>query len=115
MKLPNEMKQINEVIRRLNYYEKGLVAGDKIKRQSCNLCGINSNGPYGKNCSNCLANLRLFSCVDGSPARRSISIEHNTAYSKKVIRDWQTELRRRANKNLKAAGSKWCIEWEREE
>ena len=112
MKLPNEMKQINEVIRRLNYYEKGLVAGERIKYQPCNLCHIS-----GGNCNKCLAGSGLDACEDGEEARDSIrnAFFCEVEYDKKIIKKWQTELKRRANKRLKEFGSKWRIAWEREE
>ena len=118
MKIRSEAKQIKEVIRRLNYYEKGLNAGKKIKRQVCNLCEISCN-----DCTSCLAatgtNLSAIEfstrCSDGRLARISIAHSFTMYYDKKIIRAWQTELRRRANANLKAAGSKWRIVWEREE
>ena len=110
MKLPNEMKQINEVVRRLNYYEKGLVAGEKIEHQRCNLCDI--SGFY---CYRCLAGAQSGACFDGWKARGSIDIENTFPYDKKTIKRWQTRLKRRANAKLKECGSKWRIEWEREE
>ena len=51
----------------------------------------------------------------GFEARMSIRLGDNEPYSKRIIRKWQTELKRRANANLEAAGSKWRIEWERGE
>ena len=110
MKIRSEAKQIKEVIKRLNYYEKGLNAGKKIKRQVCNLCEISCN-----DCTSCLAATGTNRCFDGRLARISIAHSFTMYYDKKIIRAWQTELRRRANANLKAAGSKWRIVWEREE
>ena len=115
MKIKNEAKQIREVIRRLNYYEKGLMAGKKIKRQGCNLCVIGHDWQYGRGCETCLASNSGYGCGAGSRARRSIASNFPDHYDKKEIRTWQTELRRRANANLKAAGSKWRIAWERED
>ena len=110
MKLQNEMSQINEVIRRLNYYERGLVAGKKIEKERCRLC------IYAEyRCLGCLAGAKSGACFDGWKARGSIDIENTFPYDKKTIKRWQTRLKRRANAKLKEYGSKWRIEWEREE
>lgn len=107
MKLLNEDQQINELIRRLNYYEKGLRAGKKIEHETCNLCSYSA-----KNCSSCIIySGRL--CSDGSRARASVSDECDYIFNSKVIREWQEELKWRANKRLKDSGSKWRIAWER--
>ena len=109
MKLKNEAKQIKEVVRRLNYYEKGLQAGRKIKAVECKLCKLAGG------CDQCLASGHCdwSSCSDGELARCSIASDDFEPYSKRIIRQWQAELKCRANENLKAAGSKWRIEWER--
>ena len=107
MKLQNEGKQIKEVIRRLNYYEKGLRAGKKIDHEECNLCA------YAGSCRNCLIySGRL--CINGSHARASVSDAFfKEKFDSKVIQRWQAELKNRANKRLKDSGSKWRIAWER--
>ena len=110
METINEERQIKEVIKRLNYYEKGLHKGKKIKAQDCKLCAMSYR------CYGCLAYLdKNYNCFDGYEARMSIRLDGSEPYSKRIIRKWQTELKRRANANLEAAGSKWRIEWEREE
>ena len=107
MKLPNEGKQIKEVIRRLNYYEKGLQAGKKIDHEECNLCA------YAESCRNCLIySGRL--CINGSHARASVSDAFfEEGFNSEVIRKWQKELKLRANNRLKDSGSEWRIAWER--
>ena len=110
METINEERQIKEVIKRLNYYEKGLHKGKKIKGRDCKLCSMSCT------CYDCLAHLgETPCCLDGYEARMSIRLGYSEPYSKRIIRKWQTELKRRANANLEAAGSKWRIEWEREE
>lgn len=111
MELKNEKEQIYELVARLNYYEKGLQAGKKIKKVECKLCSLSSR------CAFCLASnySGLGNCVLGISARHSIRSDISRPYRKRIIRKWQTELKRRANANLEAAGSKWRIEWEREE
>ena len=107
MKLLNEEKQIKEVLRRLNYYEKGLRAGKKIEHEGCNLCH------YAQSCRNCIIYTGRM-CTSGSFARASVSdIRIYCKFDSKVIRKWQEELKRRANKRLKDSGSKWRIAWER--
>lgn len=107
MKIKNEAKQIKEVIKRLNYYEKGLQSGNKIEHEGCNLCH------YTQRCRNCIINTGNM-CIAGNHARVSVSsFSHITRFDSKVIRKWQKELKRRANKRLKDSGSKWRIAWER--
>ena len=107
MKLLNEEQQIEEVIRRLNYYEKGLQAGKKIDHEGCNLCN------YAQRCRDCIINTGNM-CTAGDHARVSVSDAFFLEkFDSKVIRKWQKELKRRANKRLKDSGSKWRIAWER--
>lgn len=114
MNIVNEQDQIKEVIKRLNYYEKGLQAGEKIEYEICWLCNSTDS------CHSCIAYDVLddrrtgCACSGGRDARLSVSThKQECKYDKRTIRKWQTELKRRANANLKAAGSKWRIEWSR--